>query len=911
MSPKTISSPAANVKFATIRSLDPLALAFLTLLLLTLGWSGLSVCFAQNAASDQRPIEDLDLAVGLHPDRISGWNGNPYFCDFLKIDSRNWLIHGANDWTGLIQELNPKLINRDGYPITMPSGTYVNAKGETVNVPDGGYLFTNPGQGGDSAARATYKGRYVLQWKGEADIRATNGMEYLSGDSETGVVRDGKRIYQTQGESIPNGVRVEIRALGDTPITGIRLSMPDPHDPWNQSLEEGLFHPTFLQRIADTDWAYIRMMTLIHANGNPQQDWSDRRRPNHCFQEGVINTRTPAPADYVIYDDKKGNVYRPTKNRETGMSFEYMVELCNVSNTDLWLSTPHLLTPDATDKLARLIAFGSDGADPYEGPTANPVYPPLKPELNVYVEFSNEIWQWPNDVFAQTIWAKVEADKLGISVPAFNARQFSKLWSTFEKHMPADRVVRVGAIWATSGSPTSYTGKFVAELYGNSSLLKPEILSPATYFGNDIQQWVFEQKTDLPGDPKDAYWTSSQFDDDVNEMFDVWTHLMFTGKGYGGLSQRDTVSQRGGFDVAIHDLAKEKGIYVVAYEGGPSIYTDKMNSSGTEDDGITIFMNHVNRHPRFIDLYRLHMHQGLERGVESHSMFTMSGKWSKYGQWGHLEYLLQDPKDSPKYTFLKEWSEFANRLNNVDTPVGSVPQFVTEGLPIFEIAKQESLKIETAEGDGATEVVEVLSILPEGLKFDLASMTILGTPTDIGNGYVYLMARDADGDAVWKTYQATVIAKGSYGPTMTLDFEKQAVGTLASGVYTDASGYTVEDTGNDHSHKDLDVLGPADGFQSNIIENHTWSRGIDVKYPGGYFHLKSFEYAGCQWKGESPVEVTAFFINGETTTLSLTSSKKEMTKQVVNWNDLERVEFRYAKSFGALDNFEFSAEKNQ
>ena len=867
----------------------------LTLVILLLSWG-----FVQ--AFDGSAI----TPVGLHPDFISGFNGNPYFCDFMKIDSRNWLIHGA-DWDGVLQELNPGLINSDGYPIAMPVGSYVNRKGISTSIPANSYFFTNPGQGSEEAANAGYQGRYVLTWKGSADIRAGYGMEYVSGDAKEGVVLNGRRVYKTLAGSAPNGFRVEVRALGGTQITDIRVSMPDPADPWNRSLETGTFHPTFLARIADKNWAYIRFMNMLSCNGNPQRDWVDRRKPNHCFQEGVIRTRTSAPADYVIYDDGAGTVYRPTGNRDTGMSFEYMVELCNTTGKDLWLTVPHMATDDFLHKLAKLIAYGSDGVNPYSGPQGAPVYPPLYSHLNVHLEFSNEVWQWPNDTFSQTIWSKVEADKQGLDVPVFNARQFSRLWSIFELYIPTYRVYRVAAILAADGSPISYTGKLINELYVNPSLLKPEIMSPATYFGSNIQGWVKDNIPNLPGNPADPYWTSVQFDNDLNRMFDTWAEYIFAEKEYGANSGPDAVGLPGGFDEAIHTLAIEKGLSLVAYEGGPSIYTDKMNLSGdTWDDGITIFMNESNRRARIVEMYRIHMNQGLERGIQSHSMFTMSGKWSKYGQWGHLEYLLQNPATAPKYTFMTGWFDSASTLRNVDFPIGSRPYFTTSAfLPLFEVGVFNS---QTLGYDSSTVgVEEIATILPAGLYFNLSTMTVSGTPTAAGKGYIYLMITDANGDPAWRTFEVTVLANVSYGPNATVTFESVAAGSVGSGNYKlesySESGYTFKNLGST-----LDILGPNEEFQSQVIQNVGWNQKITLQNsnPSGFMNLTSFDYAAGRWGGVADAIVTGYFISGETKTVTVSSGTKVMATQVVNWDGLVKVEFDYdggaTQNYGTLDN---------
>ena len=45
-------------------------------------------------------------------------------------------------------------------------------------------------------------------------------------------------------------------------------------------------------------------------------------------------------------------------------------------------------------KLADLFAYGSDGVNPYTSVQSNPVWKPLNPNLKVYIEFSNETWNY-------------------------------------------------------------------------------------------------------------------------------------------------------------------------------------------------------------------------------------------------------------------------------------------------------------------------------------------------------------------------------------------------------------------------------------------------------------------------------------------------------------------------------------
>jgi hypothetical protein len=77
--------------------------------------------------------------------------------------------------------------------------------------------------------------------------------------------------------------------------------------------------------------------------------------------------------------------------------WEYQIQLANQTGKDLYISTPINADADYLTKLAQLIRYGSDGNLPYTSQEANPVYPPLNSNLRVYVERSNEVWNWRFD----------------------------------------------------------------------------------------------------------------------------------------------------------------------------------------------------------------------------------------------------------------------------------------------------------------------------------------------------------------------------------------------------------------------------------------------------------------------------------------------------------------------------------
>src|ERR1035437_4950908 len=59
-------------------------------------------------------------------------------------------------------------------------------------------------------------------------------------------------------------------------------------------------------------------------------------------------------------------------------------------------------------KFAQLIRYGSDGVNPYDHYVANPVYPPLNPNLRIYLEHANEL---PWAVYPYFIWDDLKKKK--------------------------------------------------------------------------------------------------------------------------------------------------------------------------------------------------------------------------------------------------------------------------------------------------------------------------------------------------------------------------------------------------------------------------------------------------------------------------------------------------------------------
>lgn len=88
-----------------------------------------------------------------------------------------------------------------------------------------------------------------------------------------------------------------------------------------------------------------------------------------------------------------------------GPSIEDLVLFANLTGKDVWVNIPLNATADYITKFAQVFRYGTDGSTflPYTSTTHDPAtwnpsitswYPGLLPGRNVYVEFSNEIWNY-------------------------------------------------------------------------------------------------------------------------------------------------------------------------------------------------------------------------------------------------------------------------------------------------------------------------------------------------------------------------------------------------------------------------------------------------------------------------------------------------------------------------------------
>ena len=742
----------------------PVLRAFAISIISSMLLAGLPV-HADIVASDLRP-------VGYHPSNIAYFN-TPYLAN-AAAHGGEWFEfpvapeEGGDFGRSLdFNDLPSQFI--EGYPQFLDSGQKLRGFLFGLNIDNSD--IRPPGW---PSRNELTKGRVLLTWQGNADVRLV-GCSFTSGESnggETGPIANGRRVYQCNSGL----TSFEVHEI-QTPITDLKVWLPAVDDPatvdvnerLTESLENELFHPRFLDRIGDADWEFIRFMDLGHTNASPQISWSERRRPAHIFQTGIIEDRTPAPGVTFTVGDEEFEI---EGNRETGLAFEHMIALCNATDRNLWINIPHLADADFITKLAQLIRFGSNGGNPHTTDTPGAIFPPLEPGLKVYVEYSNEIWS-SGFAFPQGNWAQQQAVDEGLATDLndfagraeFNARKFADVWRAFQTVFGGTtRLVRVAATFTANNT---YTDAFLAELesYGAAgSPTEPDVLAITTYFGNGIQDFVHEQDFVTGKLFDDPYWTGAQFDEDLTTAFDEWKRRMLGGDASTG-SGPDATGIGGGFNggelrTMMNSRLGEE-IPIVAYEGGPSLFTNEIDvSGGTEDDAVTIFIEQMNRDPRIADVYRIHLELAKSKGLRTHTPYVDTTAWSRFGQWGHLENLDQDPATAAKYALMLEHFATHSTLNHIEDDVAGAPSFVTPATLDPGIVGQAFTQDITTTGGAAPRTITVIgSFLEPGLTISFPSagtLRVSGTPTVSRKNFFLARVVDNDGDPAWRIYTLEV-----------------------------------------------------------------------------------------------------------------------------------------------------------
>jgi len=338
----------------------------------------------------------------------------------------------------------------------------------------------------------------------------------------------------------------------------------------------------------------LRFMDWMATNRSNLVEWADRPKPSDISFAPAADA---APVAGIV--------------GRRGVPVEVMVTLANRLHANAWFTMPHQASDDYVQQFA---AYVRDHLDP---------------ELKAFVEYSNEIW---NGQFSQASYSAAQGaaqnpelwpdNTFGNQVRFYSLRatQIFAIWE--QVFGGTERLVRV--LGAQASNP--WVGYEIVSY--NDAYQHADALAIAPYFSCDD-----------PGNPDSAAEISALT---VDELLD---------------RQAANVAQGGCAYQQIEDnwgVANLFNLTLIAYEGGQHL----AGWGGAENNqALTDLFIAANRHPRMGQIYLDYLHAWQTLGGGTFVAYNDVGQPGKWGSWGALESITQDPAQAPKFQALRTFAQ--------------------------------------------------------------------------------------------------------------------------------------------------------------------------------------------------------------------------------------------------------------
>jgi len=547
-------------------------------------------CIFSQRVSAQESL--VHLPIGMNLAGIADWQpGYPF--KNLMWGARPWLTKNADGTGPFDTHFSEKIpLDDDGYPLEIPYRLDGTEKAQIV--------FT-------IIPNRVEPGKYVVLYDGEGEIAGAMGTEVIEsrpGRVVLNLICDKKNRYE--------GISI-LRSQKGNHIRNIRI-LRDTDE--NANLEENPFREDFLNYCKQ--WKALRFMDWATTNNSFEKEWKNRKKTTFYTMVGkggdAIGMWGPPPSDFDL-------------RFSGGVAIEIMIKLANMVKVSPWFCMPHRATEEYMREFAKLVKNTLD------------------PSLKIYIEYSNEVWNWS---FQQSHWmlnCKIAAEPLsnekrngwknGIiptefpldngqvareggadhpeRIAVLNRRCF-KCWEDVFQGEDMKRIVRVIGVQHSWADASRRTAKWVVNNGG------ADAISPAAYFGPDkeiYKRWREAGKN----------LTADQVIADMNEAFEKnskkWT-------------------------LEIAKIAKDFNLKYIVYEGGQHIQPE-----GQKETDYMPALKAAQYHPGMYNIYMKNFALHNEIGCELFMAFSSIGEQgTRWGSWGHQEYYGQPASEMPKYKAL-------------------------------------------------------------------------------------------------------------------------------------------------------------------------------------------------------------------------------------------------------------------
>ncbi len=356
--------------------------------------------------------EDCFEKMGMNLTGFSDWSTERPMKNLMKHVRSEFLTYQGFNQVSVQVEVD---LDMNRYPLEIPQMT---SAGE-VTV---GWVVSANAQGA-TEANLQLGESYVVLYDGVGTLNITGAVENIQSNP-------GRLSFKVLDDNMDVIILHVVASELGNHVRNIRL-LRAIHE--NDDLDAAPFYEGFLDKI--NPFTCLRFMDWGEINFHEAVSWAERRMPSVIsYGEGSTG--------WEVFGE--------------GVPYEVMIDLANQAQKDVWICVPHAADENYIRQMAQM--FRED----------------LNPNLKIYLEYSNEVWNWS---FSQAHY-NLETAPQGLSYGrayAEKARNIFSLWME-EFADESDRIHRVLGLQATNnwlnanmlahldpsewdyGSPTWYFG---------------------------------------------------------------------------------------------------------------------------------------------------------------------------------------------------------------------------------------------------------------------------------------------------------------------------------------------------------------------------------------------------------------------------------------------------------------------
>ncbi len=434
----------------------------------------------------------------------------------------------------------------------------------------------------DAAGKSLIAGTYALTFTGQATLALVAGSGSITNqayNAATNTTTATVTLQDTGAQTLLALAFTNSRRLpGDNPGTGVTdvqlirpQTAPNGHAWWHKPTQT--FTTPFLDLLKP--YAAIRTMGFENTNGSPVIDWTDRTLVRSATQQ------TPA-----------------------GVAWEYVFQLANTLKKDVWINIPDQATDAYIAKLAALAAKSVD------------------PSLHLYVEYSNEVWNYSFPQAARNqAAAEAEVEANPNSPLAWNCSDFDSCEYVWGERRVGERTVQIAqAFQASFGANAGMLRPIYATQLGQTYFLSLTLPMIANFWGPPANT--------LYGIAQAPYWSGDNALDNLTAKQEL-------------ANAAANLATLGPYEAGFTTWARYYGLQSLTYEGGPG-----MSGTPSLDAKIT-----ANRSKTMGGQVQTAISGAAASGLSLYMYFNDAGAYGQYGMWGATENVFD--RHTPKIKALQ------------------------------------------------------------------------------------------------------------------------------------------------------------------------------------------------------------------------------------------------------------------